>query len=371
MNARDAVACPACGARNRSDWEYCARCDEPLEGAQPLDSRDVPRIHVQRAALDGPDVDSPGGSAGVLVVTVLAFAVLSIAAYRSASEAPPVAGPDPRMFTMGSTPPATPEPPPPPTEPGAVDYSSGLRLLTGGDPAGAVEVLTAAVAANPNSAAYRTALAHALWRTGNRERAVAEHGDAARLDPGLQVQYARTLDLAGRPEDAAREYRAILARNPDLPVVREELGRLLYRSGNYAEAAPQLQQAVANRPEDAVLRQELAYALDQGGSREEAATAYREVLERAPDAVIARSLLAENLFARGQQAEAMTLLESGLQRTPEAPLLHRELGSLLERSRQVKEAVAAYRDYVRLAPNAPDATTIQERVAKLEQTRSR
>lgn len=371
MNARDAVACPACGARNRPGWEYCARCDEPLEGARPFDSAAVPRIRVHRAAVEGPEVDSSGGPAGVLLLTVLAFAVLSIAAYRSASQAPPVAGPDPRMFTMGSPPDSTPEEVSPPNEPGAADYAAGLRLMTSGDPAGAVEALSAAVAANPGSATYRSALAHARWRAGDREGAVAEHGDAARLDPTLQMQYARTLDLAGRPEDAVREYEAVLAREPDSPTAREELGRLLYRSGNYAEAAPHLEQAVANRPEHPVLRQELAYALDQGGRREEAAAAYREVLVRAPDAVIARSLLAENLFGRGEQAEAMTLLEAGLQRTPEAPLLHRELGSLLERSRRPGEAAAAYRNYVQLAPNTPDAAAIQERVAKLEEARSR
>lgn len=315
-------------------------------------------------------MDAPGGPAGVLMLTVLAFGVLSIAAYRSASQAPPVAGPDPRMFTMGETPVPTPEAPPP-TEPGAGDYIAGRRLLSGGDAAAAVEAFSAAVAANPTSAAYRSALAHALWRTGERERAVAEHGDAARLDPTLQMQYARTLDLAGRPEDAVREYQAVLARQPDSPTAREELGRLLYRNGNYAEAVPHLEQVVARRPEHPVLRQELAYALDHGGRKEDAAAAYREVLERAPDAVIARSLLAENLFGRGQPDEAMTLLEAGLQRTPEAPLLHRERASLLERSERWDEAVAAYRQYVSLAPNAPDADAIQDRVAKLEAARSR
>jgi len=368
MNAPEAVTCPTCGARNRPSWEYCARCDAPLDAARPAASRGVPRLRVQPA--EGLATGSSADSTGILVVTVLAFTVLSIFAYRSASDADPIAGPDPRMFTIGSQPVDLPEAPPP-TQPGAADYAAGRRLMTAGDPAAAVDALRAAVAADPGSAAYRSALAHALWRAGDREQAVAEHGDAARLDPRLKIQYARTLELAGHPEEAARQYEALLADNPDSPTVREELGRLLYRSGHYADSAPHLQVAVASRPDDAVLRQELAYALDQGGDREQAATAYREVLERAPDAVIARALLAENLFGRGQQAEAMTLLEAGLQRTPDAPLLHRELGSLLERSQRPEEAVAAYRSYVQLAPNTPDAAAIQKRVAKLEGVRPR
>ena len=35
MKARPAVVCPSCGALNRTTWEFCARCNESLEGAQP------------------------------------------------------------------------------------------------------------------------------------------------------------------------------------------------------------------------------------------------------------------------------------------------------------------------------------------------
>src|ERR1044071_8027715 len=31
--ASDSVACPACGARNRTKWEFCARCGEALQTA--------------------------------------------------------------------------------------------------------------------------------------------------------------------------------------------------------------------------------------------------------------------------------------------------------------------------------------------------
>ena len=33
MKAKQAVVCPKCGALNRPTWEFCARCNESLEGA--------------------------------------------------------------------------------------------------------------------------------------------------------------------------------------------------------------------------------------------------------------------------------------------------------------------------------------------------
>jgi Flp pilus assembly protein TadD len=81
--------------------------------------------------------------------------------------------------------------------------------------------------------------------------------------------------------------------------------------------------------------------------------------------VVARGLLAENLVQQGRKEEAVALLREGLRDTPRSPLLHREMGSVLERSGRPDEAAAAYRDYARLAPNAPDAKELRERAARL------
>jgi Flp pilus assembly protein TadD len=269
------------------------------------------------------------------------------------------------MFTI-PTRPAELREVPAPSGPGAGDHDAGRRLMKAGDLPGALARLAAAVAADTQNAAYRSVYAHALWRSGDRDRALAEHAEAARLDPRLQMQYARSLDAAGHTEEAAREYEAILARGPDSAVAREDLARLLFRSGEYTKAAAHLKQAVEKRPDDPVLQQELAYSLDQAGNREEAAAVYRQVLKVAPGATVTRGLLAENLYEQGKKTEAMALLQEGLKQSPEAPLLQRQMGSLLERSGRGAEAVAAYRAYGRLAPNAPDAAQIAARAARLE-----
>ena len=368
--AGEAVLCPSCGTRNRPDWEFCARCEESLEGALPADAADAAddataKVKALKVELRPFEISSLTGSS-VLVVAVLAFGVLGFAAYRHVTTTPPPEGPDPQLFTIATRPVELPKVPPS-GEAGVSDFDAGRRLLGSGDLQEAISLLAAAVAANPDNAAFRGHLAYALWQVGNTDQALAEHAEAARLDPHRQVQYARALAMIGRPDEAELQYEAILARTPEGAgaMVHEDLGRLLFRAGRYVEAAPHLDQAVDARDDDPVLKQELAYALDQEGSGERAETLYRDVLETAPQAVLTRSLLAENLFERGQKEGAMSLLEEGLALTPEAPLLQRQLGSLLERDGKRAEAADAYRAYATLAPNAPDAATIKARAERL------
>jgi len=368
MVDRAAVICPSCGTRNRPDWEFCARCNESLEDAQPFDdtipSQQTPTLSVELSPIEaGSSLSGPS----VLVVSVLAFGVLGVAAYRHVSTTPTPEGPDPNLFTVATRPPE-PMKAPPSTEAGVNDFIAGSRLLGAGDAQGAISLLTAAVEANPDNAAYRGHLAYALWQTGDQDAALLQYAAAARLDENRQLQLARALQGAGRPQEAQLEYEAILARSPEgaQAVVHEDLGRLLYRSGRYAEAAPHLSKAVEARGDDPVLKQELAYALDQQGAREEAETAYKEILGTAPQAGITRGLLAENLYERGKKEEALSVLQEGLALSPDAPLLRRQMGSVLEREGRRAEAAQAYRKYAELAPNAPDAATMLERASRLE-----
>jgi Flp pilus assembly protein TadD len=359
MKAKQAVVCPKCGARNRSTWEFCVRCNESLEG--------VPAGEGAASSEPGEGVVRPSSfpASAIAVAAAVVFGALGVAAWRSAARAPVPERPDPSLFRIAT--PATDLPTAPPsTGPGVSDYEAGRRLLREGDVAGGVARLGAAVAASPENAEYHNIYAHALWRSGDREGALSAHAEAARLEPRLQAQYARALDIAGRGAEAARQYEDILARSPDATIVREDLGRLLFRSGEYAKAASHLQQAVQARPDDPVLAQELAYSLDRAGNRAQAVAVYQNVLKAAPQAVVTRGLLAESLVEDGKKDEALAVLQEGLKATPSAPLLQRQVGSVLERSGRPAEAAAAYRAYARLAPNAPDARDIAARAARLE-----
>jgi len=358
MKGTKALVCPNCGALNRPTWEFCARCNESLEAASSVDESAGPAT----AAEDTGESQAPANM--VAIAGILVLLLVGAAAWKTL-QAAPEAPADPSVFTMGSPAVDLPSPGPIPGAGGA-DYDAGRRALNSGDLSGAVASLAAAADADPANAEYRNALGHALWRSGDRDGALLAHAEAARLDPRLQMQYARSLDVAGRTEDAVRQYQEILEENPNASTVHEDLGRLLFRSGDYQGAAAHLQGAVASRPDDPVLQQELAYSLDQAGDRQQAAEVYRQVIAKAPGAVLSRSLLAENLVEQGKKDEALSVLQAGLQTTPEAPMLQRQIGSVLERSGRPRDAAAAYRAYAELAPNAPDAQELLGRAARLE-----
>ncbi len=84
-----------------------------------------------------------------------------------------------------------------------------------------------------------------------------------------------------------------------------------------------------------------------------------------PQAVGSRAWLAEAQARQGQADAAAATLREGLRLSPDAPVLHRALGSVLERADQPREAAEAYRKYVELAPNAPDAAEIRARAQRL------
>ena len=355
---KEALNCPACGSRNRVAWQFCARCGESLENATV----------VAAPAVVSDDSPSPLRPVAAFVTGAVAFALVLHWAWQASARARASTGPAPKLFGVES--PVRPPSPAGPPPPGEQEYADGRRLMHAGDLRGAIAAFEKAVTAQPDNPDFQNAYGIALWRDGRTDAAIAAHAQAAGLDSRLRPQYARTLDVAGRSEDAAREYAAILAANPDADGVREDYGRLLFRTGDYARAAPLLEKTAAARPDDPVLMQELAYSLDRTGDRDRATAAYREVLARAPEAAIARSLLADSLFQQGKREEAVDVVRQGLDRTPNAPLLHRQMGSLLERAGQREQAAAAYRQYARLAPNAADVGDIVARAGRLAPERS-
>jgi tetratricopeptide (TPR) repeat protein len=360
------VSCPSCGARNKPTWEFCARCNEPLEAvAATVRIKADDEAETPGVAEPGPAADAGVPANMILLAATLAFVVLGAAAWKSVASGTSDPGVDPSLFTMGTQPVALPTPPPS-TAAGSADYEAGQRALHEGKLSEAVARLAAAVEADPENTTYQVVYGHALWRSGDRDAALAAQGEAARLDPRLSMQYARSLDVAGRTDEARAEYERILEQNPGSTTVREDLGRLLFRSGDYRGAAAHLQAAVQARPDDPVVQQELAYSLDQTGDRAQAAAVYRQVLEKAPTAALSRSLLAESLVQQGRKDEALAVLQEGLSSTPDVPLLRRQLGSVLERMGRPGEAAAAYRAYVAAAPNAADSQELAARAALLD-----
>jgi predicted RNA polymerase sigma factor len=65
--------------------------------------------------------------------------------------------------------------------------------------------------------------------------------------------------------------------------------------------------------------------------------------------------------------DAIAFVRTGLKENQDVAQYHRDLASFLERAGRITEAAAEYREYARLAPNAPDSKMLIERASALEQ----
>jgi predicted Zn-dependent protease len=358
----DFRVCPNCGARNKAKWEFCVKCSEPLQGV-PLGGAAPSAAETADVVADEEYGGIPWGSVAAAIVAV----ALAFGAYKVFQE--PAAAPPPELFSMGTIPPSLPpvqERAPRPA--GQEEYEAGLRRLNANDPAGAAAHFARAVAAASDNHVYRHAYAVALWQSGAKAESIDEYRNALHVapdNPTYRLNLAKALASIGRKTEALAEYETLIRRGGSHLEAMQEAARLL------ADTDPQraqefMRRVAAARPGDAVLKQQLASMLEKSGDTEGATRMYSEILEANPGAHITRGLLAEIQLKRGQPGEAIALFRSGLQQYPDVPLLHRGLASALERSGAVAEAINEYREYARLAPNAPDAQQLRERADRLE-----
>jgi predicted Zn-dependent protease len=357
--------CPACGARNKAAWEYCARCAEPLAEV-PLEGRGQAAPPARVDAL--PEAEGePGTSPSWGIVVLAAIGVAAAWAALASRNAPEAARAD-AGFTFATLPPSPAAQAALPQDPGRAIYEEGLRLLARGQAAEAAERFAAAVQAAPDNPAYHDAWGQALIATGALDRGLGEMEVAARLSPSPDYSrsLARALNRAGRNADAIDAYRRAADADPGHVETLRELADVYLRANRPTEAVPVLRQAANERPNDLALAQQLGHALERSGDTESAAGVYGGILEKAPEAHVTRGRLAEVRIAQGRFDEAIGLFQDGLSRYGSAPLLHRGLASALERAGRDAEAAAAYREYARLAPGAADAQELAARAAALE-----
>ena len=125
-----------------------------------------------------------------------------------------------------------------------------------GNPAIAIDFYRRAVAAAPQAAAPRRALAQLLTRQGRAAEAVEHYRELAAAlpqEPALQTDLGVALAAAGAAEEAVRTLRRALAGNPDDKVARAALGQL-FRDEVPAWHFPMMNHVLRNAAYDAAIR---------------------------------------------------------------------------------------------------------------------
>ena len=231
-----------------------------------------------------------------------------------------------------------------PNEPRAL-HGLGVLCNDAGEPAYAVELLRAAIAARPDSAVYHNNLGNALRALGNGDAAERAYRDAVERDPEYALAHynlgALLLD-AGSDHFASDALERALALHPGLAAAALALAGLLLRTGRSADAEACLARALDAAPDQPDLLCELAHLLRRAGRIDEAIAC----LERAVGAAPRRAAVFNDLGAlyqlRGNVESALACFERALDLEPGLGEAHFNRAKLLDDLGRAEEARAAF-----------------------------
>lgn len=225
----------------------------------------------------------------------------------------------------------------------------GSLRRASGDAEEAVRCLERAVSCAPSRIDLKAELGVAL-------SAAARHADAFDLLdamlPALAAQgqdaalvYAALADAClglDRLEDATDHYRTALAKAPDNPAARVNLGTALQRLGRHAEAIAAYERVLENSPDDLLALTNLGLALQEAGRLDDSLAPLERAIEIDPADTVARSGLGVTLHKLGRPDEAEAAFSTALDHDPAYALAWSNLGNLLQDRLMLAEARMAH-----------------------------
>lgn len=217
--------------------------------------------------------------------------------------------------------------------------SRGIPYRRSGSVLAAVGVLVFGAVTFARNRTYGSELA--LWGD-----TVAKRPD----NPRARYNLGLALAGAGRAEEAVAEFRHALALRPEHAFAHFELAKVALLAGRWEEAAGGFARALAADPHFVNARVNLARALARLGRADEAVAHYRQALADQPGATDIRSDLAGLLIQRGRADEARELLLGASRPDDTSAATWFALGNLLARQERFVEAIAAYRAAVARDP---------------------
>jgi len=169
-----------------------------------------------------------------------------------------------------------------------------------------------------------------------------------------ELQWAAAAINHGRPDDAERFARNVLAAIPQHPKALYLLGCALLQQGRVAQALPALERA-ARALQDPDVETQLAVALRQSGRTDDALARLRRATKRRPPHPRAFYELGNLLLSLGQAEEAAQAVEHGQQVAPAAVELPILLGVIHHGRHEHAKAKAAFARALAITPDNPDA----------------
>jgi tetratricopeptide (TPR) repeat protein len=159
---------------------------------------------------------------------------------------------------------------------------------------------------------------------------------------------------AGRAEEAADIYRAIIQKRPDTEDAYRKLALVYWRAHRPADAIATLELALRNGVTQSEVRIRLGQYLAESGRPAQAIDLLEGTAGADPDALIA---LGNAYTLTGRSSEAASTYQRILAADPANALAHQNLGMVQLQSREIKAAEASLRRAIELDPSLAPAYT--------------
>lgn len=171
----------------------------------------------------------------------------------------------------------------------------------------------------------------------------------------------------GKPKLAEEKLQRAIELDPDFVDAYNELAVLQMGKKDYAAAEVLLRRALEKEPEALHPSLNLGISLNYLARHKEAVEPLRRVLQQSPDFLVAHVHLGIALLETDQLAEAETHLVRGTaaDSSLERGLAYLYLGKLYAQTGNVPKAVAAWKIYLQMDPNSPNAERIRTLLAQL------
>ncbi len=255
-------------------------------------------------------------------------------------------------------------------------YDSALPLLQSQQYEPAIELLTQAVALQPDYFNAFNDLGVAYMKTNQLDRAAEALRRAIKINNKVylpQLNLGVILNRQRKYQEAAELLSRVQRNHPEVPSIHPPLIEALIEAKLWTRAEDELRLALAVKGADVVdLKIKQGAVMMRQGKFTGAASVLREAVAAEPDNALANLNLGAALHQTGDLGEA----ERSLRRAYElkgstmagAQLL---LGQVYHQKKDYPKAVEAFETYLRDLPNAPNRDQVNEAIRRLREAMSR
>ena len=181
-----------------------------------------------------------------------------------------------------------------------------------------------------------------------------------------ELEIARAHHLAGRLEEAERQYREIVAAEPGHSGAWHLLGVLAYQTGQAALAADLIGRALLIEPSNPDFLNNLGLVCRALGRPKDAEKQHRAALRIKPDHAAAHGNLGIALADLGRRKEAETSYRRAIALDPSLVDAMNNLGNLLREAGRLQESEKCFRDALKIRPDFAEGHSNLGNVLRLQ-----